>query len=187
MSTLKLRPRVRRAGELRYLTDANALSLLDAEKSVSAPIEWVVVDKRWVRMDVVVLNPADEPLKFVAKVNRQRPGTSSWILLWGSKHTGEHEENLRRLDMRGTHRNPDGEWWRSKTHKHRWSRSDNTDWAYTPLDIPHEIPGSFVTMDDYREVFEAFAAECGAELGHGYVWSDPPMDVLAGPEGLWEA
>lgn len=157
-----------------------------ATKMVRAPVEWVPITGRFVRMDVQVHSQAEENLKLTAKVNRLRPGASSWALVWGSKGAAEYEESIRRLDMRGRHRNPDGELWVATTHKHRWSSVDNNDWAYTPDEIPHEMPGSAVRADDYREVFEAFAAECNIALADGYEWSDPTIDVPPEPDGLWE-
>ena len=187
MSSSNARARRRKAGELRRLTDAEAAAVLDVDKTVSGLVEWVAIDKRFVRMDVQIHNPSGENLKLTAKVNLLRPGASSWALVWGSKGAAEHEESIRRLDMRGRHRNPDGELWLATSHKHRWSSVDNNDWAYTPDDIPHEMPGSVVSVDNYREVFEAFAAECNIGLADGYEWSDPPMDFPPEPAGLWEA
>lgn len=77
---------------------------MDATKTVSGPVDWASIDKRFVRMDIQVTNPAGENLKLTAKVNRLRPGASSWALVWGTKGAAEHEESIRRLDMRGRHR-----------------------------------------------------------------------------------
>lgn len=186
MSRGNVRARLRAAGEMRFLTDGEAAALLTAEKMVDEPLSWEEQSERYVRTQVAVVNSLGEYLYLTGKVNRRRPGASSWALVWGRKVALEHPESIRRLDLRGRHRNPDGELWHDRTHKHRWSAADNNSWAYTPDDIPHEIPGSVVGVDNYREVFEAFAAECGVSLGDGYEWSDPPLEDATEQTGLWE-
>lgn len=186
MSRGKVRARLRAVGEMRFLTDGEAAALLTAEKMVDEPLSWEEQSERYVRTQVAVVNGLGEYLYLSGKVNRRRPGASSWALVWGRKVDGEHPESIRRLDLRGKHRNPDGEWWHGRTHKHRWSVADNNAWAYTPDDIPHEVTGSVVGVDNYREVFEAFAAECAVTLGDGYEWSDPPLEEATQQTGLWE-
>lgn len=178
---------MRSAGDLRFLTDGEADALLAAEKQVDRPVAWTEqTDSRFVRMEVPVSNALSENLYLTGRINRLRPGVSGWALIWGRKAFREHPESIRRLDLRDTHRNPDGQWWRKQTHKHRWSAADNNDWAYTPDDIPHDQSASAVDADDYRAVFEAFAAECGVSLGRCYRWEEPVLTLDAGETGLWE-
>ncbi len=91
---------------------------------------------------------------------------------------------LRRLDLRDDHVNPDGVQWRRETHKHRWSVADANSWAYTPNDIPHDGRPEAVGPDNYRAIFEAFAAECQIGFGPNYNWNDPTFPDL-GTETLW--
>jgi hypothetical protein len=137
-------------------------------------------------MKLDVTTVLGEHLKMTGRIPLAVPGRSHWTLVWGRKEAGETPESIRRLDLRDGHLNPDGERWDQKTHKHRWSEMENNAWAYTPDDIPHEQPGSPVTRDNYREVFEAFAAECGVSLSDGYTWSEPDLDSLRSDPGLWE-
>lgn len=186
MSSHPLRRRIVGRGEIRYLKDVEAEALLARPKSIGATVEWKPANAQNLRMSVAVENALGENLALTGRISATYPGRSGWCLVWGQKAASEHPEAIRRLDLRDTHRNPDGEWWRRKTHKHRWSEADNNSWAYTPTDIPHEIPGSNVTEDNYREIFEAFAAECGITLGDGYRWTDPNVrSVIANP-GIWE-
>lgn len=188
MSKRALRGRLKRAGEQRKLTDGEADALLACVKNVIAPVEWIPHDRKWFRMAVEVSNSLDERLKLTGNISRDTPGRSSWTFTWGDKRANEFPEQLRRLDLRGKHLgNADGAVWDYETHKHRWTQADGDREAYTPIDIPHEKPGSAMTRDDYRVIFEAFAAECGIGLGRGYLWSEPDLDgQQATTDGLWE-
>lgn len=187
MSRRKVRSRLRALDEVRFLTDGEAVALLAADKHVEERVVWHARNGRFTRMQVGVVNALGEHLSLTGQVSALRPGASSWALVWGRKGQSEHPEAIRRLDLRGTHRNPDGQWWRCETHKHRWSAADNNDWAYTPDDIPHDVPGSVVGVDSYREIFEAFAAECDVSLGTGYEWADPALPEPPVQIGLWRA
>ncbi len=88
---------------------------------------------------------------------------------------------IRRLDVRGSHRNHVGEpgVWRDETHKHRWTDLYGDAIAYSPDDIPAK-PGTTVGADEYRAVFEAFAAECRITLTGGYRWVEPDLESSSG-------
>ncbi len=74
-----------------------------------------------------------------------------------------------RLVLDGSHRNHVGEpgVWRDETHKHRWTNLHGDAIAYSLGDITAK-PGAAVGADEYRAVFEAFAAECEISLTEGY-------------------
>ncbi|MGJ9414233.1 DUF6978 family protein [Aeromicrobium sp. CF4.19] len=186
MARGSLRSRVNARGEPRRLKNSEAEALLASEKRIESPITWAPDGTRYVRTTVTVTTTLGENLKMTGRISLKEPGRSGWTLTWGRKESGEHPESIRRLDLRDSHPNPDGERWNGQTHKHRWSEKDNNAWAYTPDDIPHEQPGSPVTRDNYREIFEAFAVECGVSLSDGYAWSEPDLDSPRSDSGLWE-
>lgn len=188
MSNIALRRRLAKAGEQRRLTDGQAEAILAAEKSIDAPIQWKPHNRTWFRMTVEVSNRLGERLKMTGNVSRDYPGRSSWTLTWGDKTAGEFPEAIRRLDLRGKHLgNADGSIWDYETHKHRWSQADGDREAYTPTDIPHDQPGSAITRDDYKVIFEAFAAECDIGLGPTYDWSGPRLECDdMTTDGLWD-
>ncbi|GAB2936076.1 hypothetical protein [Streptomyces rhizosphaericola] len=100
--------------------------------------------------------------------------------------------NIRRLDVRGTHRDRAGEDYICRTHKHRWSEArDNKD-VYEPTDIRHDpavpSPASLEVLDEeYRRVLTDFMGECNISLGAGYNWTSPPAPPQTLPlEGLEE-
>lgn len=185
-----IRSRLARLSDLRHLTDAEAKALLaDPGLVANGPVRWSLVgspeNPTQVRTTLRVYNTYGENLRLFGRIALAVPHCSHWGLVWGLKDAGEHPAPLRRLDLRDDHRNPDGEEWNDRTHKHRWSAADGNAWAYTPDDIPHDrTPGS-VGPDDYRAIFEAFAAECAVDLGPDYGWGDPPLSLPAQPD-LWE-
>lgn len=73
---------------------------------------------------------------------------------------------LRRLCVNGGHQR------RRFTHKHCAERSGPDD-SYEPDDIPlvPRVPAPDPSL--YREVFEAFAAECNVSLGADFTWTPP--------------
>lgn len=185
-----LRRRLLAQAGFRRLTDPEAQTLLAAEKTINEPVKWVPsrtieAPVTEVRMAVAVSNPQRERLVLGGRIALVVPGRSHWLLTWGDKSHDERPETIRRLDLRDLHRNPDGEYWDRRTHKHRWSVADANRWAYTPTDIPHDVKAGSDTVDDYRAIFEAFARECGIGFGPYYAWQDPPMDYAAEPT-LWE-
>lgn len=61
----------------------------------------------------------------------------------------------------------------SGTHKHSIvAQGEN---AYEPTDIPEPPMDSTVQPQVYREILEAFIAECLITCTSGYKWSSPPM------------
>ncbi|WP_327183580.1 hypothetical protein [Streptomyces sp. NBC_01334] len=93
--------------------------------------------------------------------------------------------NIRRLDVRGTHRDRLGEDYLCRTHKHRWSEARGNKDVYAPTDIRHDpaVPAdaSLAVLDaEYRRVLLDFMGECNIAIGTGYSWSSPPAppDVL---------
>jgi hypothetical protein len=182
--------RAAQVANLHRLTDSGAAALLDSSvsKTVNEEVVWTAGGARSgegseVRMRVSVFNSMNEPLFVTGRIELDNPLASHWLLVWGTKRGGQHSVNLRRLDLRDSHPNPDGQRWDHATHKHTWSEADGNAWAYTPTDIPHDQSPSFVGHDDYRLICEAFLAECGIELGPDYKWSEPPLD--AGTPTLW--
>ncbi len=188
----QLKRRLTSLDDLRDLTDGEADLLLGsplAELVISGLIVWTNAaahrPRGETRMSVAVENRFAERLALSARISSVTPWRSHWVVVWGKKEYGERPAVLRRLDLRDSHHNPDGQEWINKTHKHRWSRAEANLWAYTPADIPHD-PSPFPDgRDDYRAVCEAFASECGITLGPGYVWSEPSF--VEQDDHLWEA
>lgn len=189
----RLSKRVERLATFRQLTDAEAGRLLgDTEtRSLSAPVEWEIARQdngapTEVRFSVPVFTSASEELALKGRIALVRPDVSHWLLTWGDKSRSQRPEVLRRLDVGDTHRQPDGEVWERRTHKHLWSTSEGNSWAYLPTDIPETPAGQTVSGADYRQVFEAFVAECKIDIGPDYKWTDPPLttEQLALPN--WE-
>jgi hypothetical protein len=182
--------------DFRRLSNQEAKRLIDDATVIKTIGESVVWTVRWtrsgrpveVRTNVVVVNSMGERLAMNVRILVERPWQSHWILTWGSKTHHEHPEQIRRLDLRDDHRNPNGTNWQRQTHKHLWSVEDGNAAAYTPHDIPHDPATPPVGPDDYRAIFEAFAREVHIEFAPDYVWEDPPIEAL--PEGidptLWE-
>ncbi|MFJ9343457.1 hypothetical protein ACIRP0_29820 [Streptomyces sp. NPDC101733] len=100
--------------------------------------------------------------------------------------------NIRRLDVRGTHRDRIGEDYVCRTHKHRWSEARANKDVYAPTDIRHEVAvpedTSLEAMDqEYRRVLLDFMGECNITIGSGYNWVIPPAPPQTLPlEGLEE-
>ena len=170
----------------RRVTDAVATQIMACGKSIHSTPDWKLTGNGDLRTDMDVVSTMGEHLHLGGRISAKYAGKSTWWLLWGSKEHGECEEQLRRLDIRGSHSNPDGERWERRTHKHLWSVELKNEHAYTPDDIPHDQPGTLVTRDNYREIFEAFAAECGIETGPDYLWSEPIFKEQAGQKSIWE-
>lgn len=185
--------RAKRLAEFRHLTDAEAEALLDdaTSRTISAPVEWEVSQSRGgvpseVRFTVPVHTSLGETLSIKGRIELDAVQASHWVLVWGDKTREEQPVAIRRLDLRDTHRNPDGQWWDRQTHKHLWSAADGNDWAYTPTDIPHDPSPDPDGPDDYGQVFEAFVAECKIELGPDYKWTDPPLHQQRADQPMWE-
>lgn len=82
---------------------------------------------------------------------------------------------IRRLDVRGSHTNPDPEReeWQLQTHKHRFTDRWGDRWAYTPDDLPPTPADTDVPAREYRQVFEAYCHECNIDTSQ-LAWEDPP-------------
>ncbi len=137
------------------------------------------------RCRVKAFNSIGENLWVAGRIHRDHPQRSHWIFGWGEKEQQEQPVNLRRLDLRDIHVNPDGEAWDEATHKHLWFANSGNAWAYTPTDIPHDLDVVTGEADDYREIFEAFLRECGISLGPDYKWANPDLKPDPSPP-LWE-
>lgn len=183
-----LRRRMASLADAEHLSQAEADLILDPQvsKTVNEEVAWTTTDcPAEARFSVTVFNSTGATLTLRGRLLLDRPWRSHWLLTWGDKGDKQAVAVLRRLDLRDLHRNPDGETWEEETHKHRWSEVDGNSWAYTPTDIPHTPHVDPDTPDDYRSVFEAFAAECGISLGPDYKWSDPDLTPGSTPP-LWE-
>ena len=83
---------------------------------------------------------------------------------------------LRRLDVRGSHRNRQhtgsSEVWHHRTHKHTHRDVCEDAFAYTPTDIPAtSSPASHPEPGEHEAVYLAFCEECGIEAAG--TWVDP--------------
>lgn len=185
--------RLKKIVQLREITEkeADAIMSSTADLHIMQPILW---DKNpgkpdeW-RFNVSVFNALNENLTLTARVHQTHPFKSHWLLLWGDKRLGEQPVNLRRLDLRDDHLNPDHEQeWVSKTHKHIWSAQYGERFAYTPDDIPHDRRVPPVVPDSLKCIFEAFSRECGIRLvSPGYHWAEPPIGGQDEQQrALWE-
>lgn len=180
--------RANRTTGLRRLTDAEAAELLSdaVQKTVNEQVAWRTSgrsgDGTEVCMGLTVFNTLNEPLYIRGRIELAKPLESHWVFAWGTRAGGQASVNLRRLDLRDSHPNPDGQRWDKRSHKHLWSVADDNAWAYTPSDIPHDESPGFVGPDDYRSICEAFIIECGIGFGPDYDWTEPPLD--AGPPAL---
>lgn len=129
----------------------------------------------------------DDVFELMIRLCPDKPWSPTCVLL--HKVTGT---NVRRLDVRGTHRDrTGGEEWINRTHKHRWSVARGDRDVYTPDDIRHDpaIPDTLAMKDladEYRQVFEDFAAECLIDLAAGYFWNHPPYPELDPPFPSYE-
>lgn len=116
-----------------------------------------------------------EPFELMMRLCPDKPWSYTCVLLHRTSGA-----NVRRLDVRGTHRDRrGGRVWLNRTHKHRWSEAEGDRDVYTPVDIRHEpaVPvsaGMKDLADEYRQVFEDFTKECLIRLVEGYMWQHPP-------------
>jgi hypothetical protein len=152
------------------VTDELVAAILDPSPGLAlqVPVRWK--DRlATVRAQMSVHNARALPLFVGMQVTKDKPWKPTVYLMY-------ENEQLRRLDVNGTHTNrtPDGEQWMSRTHKHRWSEEHRDAVAYTPADIP-SVPWSDVTGHYLCDVFEAFLRECHIEMRGAYSWSDPTL------------
>jgi hypothetical protein len=115
---------------------------------------------------ISVDNQRGETIWLDMHISTRVPWKYSVQLRWGN-------EPVRRLDVRGTHRNPlRSQHWRNETHKHRWTDAHKMNVAHSPTDLP-DTTAKTVTPEEYRLVFEAFCKECGIVLAPSYRWVEP--------------
>lgn len=185
--------RLKKIVQLREITEEEADAIMSraSDLHIMQPILWGKnpgKSDEW-RFNVSVFSALDENLTLTARVNQAYPFVSHWALVWGDKRLGERSVNLRRLDLRDSHTNPDDrQEWIRKTHKHLWSARYGERFAYTPDDIPHDRRVPPVVQDSLKCIFEAFVRECGIQLvSPGYQWSEPPIGGLREQQAtLWE-
>jgi hypothetical protein len=164
------------------VTDQLVTAILDpsAGLALQVPIKWKDRSST-VRAEMVVHNAHALPLLIGMQVIKDKPWKPTVYLMCENEH-------LRRLDVNGSHTNrtPDGEQWRHRTHKHRWTEDHYAAVANTPTDIPN-VPFDSVTGNLLKEVFEAFLTECRIERRGAYSWSDPDLtSIVSGRLGATE-
>lgn len=106
--------------------------------------------------------PHARDAELLVTINRQRV-EQLWLVYLADG------ANVRRLCVNHEHRPYAG------THKHKAECLPPDD-CYEPDDIPAVPVSPDVGPELYREVFEAFAAECHVVLGDDFEWS-PPWEV----------
>ena len=158
-----------------------AEELLQSNLRLQGQPQWQETSQH-VKTVLVVNSDADATVYFDVTLVRRVPWLYHLQLRW-------EKYPVRRLDVRDSHSNPhgsDGQTWSNETHKHAWREEYGDGWAYTPDGLPI-APGYDVAPDEYREVFEAFCAECGIDL-EDFVWVEPtvtvPTPTLLDPEGV---
>ena len=110
-------------------------------------------------MAVVAPGLIDEDGRLIITANRMRPGepTLKYIADGGW---------VRRLCVNREHRPLPG------THKHRVESTGEAE-CYAPTDIPAVPLSPDVGPQIYRDIIEAFAAECSIAVGDDIGWSEP--------------
>ncbi len=164
------------------MTDRLVAAILDpsSELALQVPVMWKG-RQATVRAQMSVHNVPAFPLFVGMQVTRDNPSKPTVYLMC-------ENEQLRRLDVNGSHKNrtADREKWVNRTHKHRWSEAHRDAEAYNPVDIPSVSWGN-VTGNQLRDVFEAFLGECHIEMRGAYSWSDPNLaSIVPGQLGVAE-
>jgi hypothetical protein len=149
------------------LTESHVDRLLAEGSSLVDAVRWApqLRNSRWTQFAAFLDSPSETALRLVMAVNTSLPGKYTILLLRG-------EQVLRRLDVRGSHRNPtaaSGAHWSGETHKHRWTDDFADKVAYAPADITTADP---FDRSEYEATFRAFCAECS--IAFSGAWSDPP-------------
>jgi hypothetical protein len=139
---------------------------------VGVPIVWVREGANWISSPVVLGRGVDTQLVMDMRISTKLPGKYTFQL----RQIGG--PNLRRLDVRGSHRNRPStgsrEKWTGRTHKHRYRDRHGDGFAYTPDDIPAtSAPAMSPNPGEHKIVFVAFCGECG--IDEAGMWSDPPF------------
>jgi hypothetical protein len=138
-----------------------------AEGSVLADdVHWTILpsNPNWTQFGGFVDARRETAVRLIMTVSLLRPEKYTLLLLRG-------EQVLRRLDVRGSHRNPpatSGQEWKVQTHKHAWSDGYADKVAYTPPDVRTMT----FARDEYEVIFRAFCRECGVDFQGR--WTDPP-------------
>jgi len=130
------------------LTDAEIEGLLQVPKKVQADVKWRIDSmQNWIKCELEVENEIKTNLKLNLNCNYEERSLFSFSLILNNAY------RIAGLDYNGSHRNrhKDGNFWNSKTHKHRWTERCRDSWAYTPEDI---------ISSDIKEVFVLFCKEC---------------------------
>jgi hypothetical protein len=121
-------------------------------------------NRNWLQFEGFLDSPSDTSLRLNMAVSILREERYRIIVRRG-------EQILRRLCVRGSHRNPlasSGETWIGKTHKHRWTEQFADKLAYTPPDIATPT----FERSEYERVFRAFCKESNIDFRGR--WNDPP-------------
>jgi hypothetical protein len=152
------------------VTEGAVDMVLKADLVIRGPMRWETRDpaNRRVRCELPVASSLGESLTFHLHIAVRMPWQYTFCLVWRS-------EPIRRLDVRGSHRNTcdgSGETWTNETHKHVWRNAYRDAWAYTPSGLP-KTPGLKTAEDEYRRVFEAFCEECNVRVDTD--WVDPDL------------
>lgn len=157
------------------ITEAQVELLLASDLSIVGEPVWTLTHQDC-RAELAVHNHAGQNVRRNIRIVRAIPSRYHLVLRWG-------RTEMRKLDVRDDHRNPDQarEVWELRTHKHRFTDEWGHAWAYTPDDIP-DTSNPTASLDEYAEVFDAFAAECGINLDR-FTWLDPPIETRE--RGLW--
>jgi hypothetical protein len=163
------------------VTDQVAAAVFDSSAGLAlqVPVAWT--DRiGTVRAQMAVSNVYALPLLVGMQVTKATPWKPTVYLML-------ENEQLRRLDLNGSHTNrtTDREQWRTRTHKHRWTEAHLDAVAYTPTDVP-AVPLTKVTGQHLQDVFEAFLAECRIQTRGAYSWRDPAL-ISVGTDRMREA
>jgi hypothetical protein len=155
------------------------LTAPEKESEVEAFLQWgrlqIVGSPAWqiepseIRAELTVRNAGGHQARMYFRIPRAIPWQYHLVLVVS-------RQCIRRLDVRGSHTNPDParERWQLRTHKHRFTDAWGDRWAYTPDDLPPTPANVDVTTTEYRQVFEAYCHECYIDTSQ-LVWEDPPI------------
>jgi len=153
-----------------FLPESEIQRILDAGATFSDSPRWAARYQNiyWVQFGGFVDSPLDPGLRINMAVSVRRPEKYTIAYLRG-------EQMLRRLDVRGSHRNPttaSGATWVVATHKHRWTDTHADQVAYEPPDVatPEEMESG-----EHERVFNEFCTEC--RIGFTGKWNDAPLHL----------
>lgn len=149
--------------------EADLLASPSVRKAVAGDVVWTV-SPATVQGRIAVASAGHPELSVRINIKRQMPWSWSVLLL--------HEEgkaNLRRLDLRQTHRNTrtDHAAFLRRSHLHRWSAENDDAHAVAPDFQWWDDDLEAVPCDEYRAVVTAFCEHVGIDSS-GLTWSLPP-------------